>query len=615
MFGHFLYLIVVLLIYTTYQPTDALPLSAAEAFAAFCLITTGFFAVCRYRFNRLRMRARSADLPILDYHLSSLQTQMSITAIVIFAIDIYGLHLPSYASGWALFEWFPTALAMIFLLLFLGHMAIIWGFAHRVRAVVDPADDSVGHTIWSHSALSVPVLLPWLFLSGAADILQLLPLPSLNRFINTPGGEFAYFLVFLLLVAVFSPYLIQRFWRCVPMADDVKRQRIEALSRRAGVRFAEILYWPVFGGRMLTAGVMGLVSRFRYLLVTPSLLQLLSPEETDAVVAHEIGHVKRRHLPFYLLFFTGYLLVGYAVFDIIIFAILYASPVYDFTNAIGLAPSTAVSGTFSVVIILIFLLYFRFIFGFFMRNFERQADLYAYSLLPNAEPLIRTLGKIAVTSGQSPDKPNWHHFSIAQRIRYLRLCEADRRWIDLHERKVRRAIWIFLAGLTVAAVAAYNLHFGNAGRRLNAHFIETILSRELQQHPENAALHGMWGDFLLDQKQYAEAISAYESGIRLAPEDARILNNLAWLYATSGDPRYRQPDRALRLAKRAAALSQAPHILDTLAEAYFVNGDTANAVKFEKMALAGAAANRDYYRDQLKRFNAAHRHPASADNR
>ena len=65
---------------------------------------------------------------------------------------------------------------------------------------------------------------------------------------------------------------------------------------------------------MITAGVMGLIKQFRYILVTRSLLQRLTPYEIEAVIAHEIGHVKKKHLLFYLIFFAGYMLISYALF-------------------------------------------------------------------------------------------------------------------------------------------------------------------------------------------------------------------------------------------------------------------------------------------------------------
>jgi len=72
-----------------------------------------------------------------------------------------------------------------------------------------------------------------------------------------------------------------------------------------------------------------------------------------------------------------------------------------------------------------------------MRNFERQADIFVYEFQDNAGPLISSLKKIVTISGQPPEKPNWHHFSIRERIDYLRRCDADRSWVGRHHRKIR----------------------------------------------------------------------------------------------------------------------------------------------------------------------------------
>ncbi|NIV97696.1 peptidase, partial [Candidatus Saccharibacteria bacterium] len=102
------------------------------------------------------------------------------------------------------------------------------------------------------------------------------------RFLATAGGEITYFLIFLFTVAILGPVMIQKFWRCKPLESNEHRTRIENLCRKAGIAYADILYWPIFGGKMITAGVMGLIQKFRYILVTPSLLRLLEPEEIDA---------------------------------------------------------------------------------------------------------------------------------------------------------------------------------------------------------------------------------------------------------------------------------------------------------------------------------------------
>ena len=75
-----------------------------------------------------------------------------------------------------------------------------------------------------------------------------------------------------------------------------------------------------------------------------------------------------------------------------------------------------------------------------MRNFERQADLHIYQFTHDASPLISTFYKIASFSRQSIDKPNWHHFSITERISFLHQCEHDRHFIQRHDRKVKKSL-------------------------------------------------------------------------------------------------------------------------------------------------------------------------------
>jgi Zn-dependent protease with chaperone function len=449
------------------------------------------------------------------------------------------------------------------------------------------------------------VLLPWLLLSGFADLIKALPFGWPGRFLETTEGEVTYFLIFLFIVAVIGPAMIQKFWRCKPLESGEHRQRIESLCQKADLSYADILYWPIFGGKMITAGVMGLIKKFRYILVTPSLLRLLEPAEIDAVVAHEIGHVKRKHLVFYLLFFVGYMLLSYVTFDIILFGIIYAEPVYWLINKAGFDQTTIFSILFSLVIIIVFLIYFRFIFGFYMRNFERQADIFVYTLFDSAKPLISTLEKIVTTSGQSADRPNWHHFSIRERIDYLKKCEFDRDWIRKHNRKVKKSIGIFLAGMLLIGIIGYQLNLGVIGDKLNQSFLEKVIARELQKSPDNPNLYRLLGDLYYNRKDYEGVKYAYEKAIELRMHDPHVLNNLAWLYATCEVQSLRNPVRALNLAKLAAQIEPSSYIFDTLAESYFVNGMYSEAVEAAEQALKLAKTNRSYYREQLEKFRKA----------
>lgn len=605
MFANFIYLILALLIYDTRLPSEAPSEGFGVALFLTAVFALVFAALTHIQFRRIGQRCDQEPLPELDSRFSAAMTRCSIMALVVFAMDIYALNLRDFSSQFFLFAIAPVLEGIVFMGLFIAHLCVVWALAYPAYRKIYRSEMSLQAYVGSNILFSIPILIPWLILSGVMDLIQALPFEGLKRLLATTGGEVAYFLIFLFLVAITGPALIQKFWKCTPLEPGPARARIEMLCRVAGVGYAQILRWPIFGGKMITAAVMGLIRRFRYILVTDAMLYYLSPAEVDAVISHEIGHVKQKHLVFYLVFFAGYLLISYALFDLTVFVLLYLSPLSLLIDLTGATRAAAGSFVFSLMFILMFIVYFRFIFGFFMRNFERQADCYVFRILDTGRPLIEALKKIVVTSGLSPDKPNWHHFSISQRIRYLELCEADRSRVTAHDRKIRRGIAVYLAALVIAGAGGYCLNFGQAGKVLNLKLFESILMVEIEKNPDDAELHFALGNLYFEVKNYAGAISAYDRSLALNPDSPETLNNLAWLLAACEDKTYRDPETALSLSRRAAALKPAAHILDTLAESYFVNGRLIEAIEAGKQALAVAEENRPYYENQLKRFSAA----------
>jgi len=601
-FANFIHFIIVLLIYATYLPPDEPNLAPLETCILFLGLIIAFVYFTRMQFHRLEKRIPKDNILRVDHKINAIITQQSVMAIVLFAVDIYGLNLTSFFENIPLFTVIPTLQALVFIGLFVFYLAIIWACAYGPYKRLYITDLSRRSYVLSNISFSIPVLFPWFLLSGIADIINALPFELPKRFLSTPEGQVIYFLVFLSTVVIIGPAMIQKFWRCKPLESGYVRSRIEKLCRRAGLEYSNILYWPIFGGRMITAGIMGLIKKFRYILITEALVRHLEPEEMDAVIAHEIGHIKRKHLHFYLVFFIGYIFLSYTIFDLLIYFIIYADPVYRLISSAGINYDTIISAVFSLIIIIIFFIYFRYIFGYFMRNFERQADTYVYALFPSATPLISTFKKIAATTGQPPDKPNWHHFSIKERIEYLNLCEEDKTYITKQDRKIKKSIAAYLAAIVIIGGIGYNLNYGETGKKLSKHFIEKILLREINKTPDNPLLYSNLGDLYYNINDYTETIRAYEKSIDLKPDNPHVLNNLAWLYATCDDKNLRNPERALNLALKAADLEESPHILDTLAECYYINGQLEEAVSTESYALRIAKKERLYFENQLKKF-------------
>ena len=605
MYGNFIYFILVLLIYTTYYPPENPYLGPSETLGIF-LLGVGVLAITtRTAFDALSKKIDLRGGLGLHGEFDRLFNRQAMLAIIIFAINIYVLNLKFFLTTIPPFAGSPSLTALLFIGLFIGYLSIIWTGAYKPYETLFQTRLSKRSYVLSNISFSLPVILPWLMISAGVDIINILPFSVPKRLLATREGQVIFFSFFLGALVVIAPSLIKFFWQCRPLPQGPKRRRIEAICENAKLKYNNILKWPIFEGKLLTAGVMGLIKRFRYILVTESLLQILNDDEIDAVMAHEIGHIKKKHLVFYLIFFLGFIVLSYAAFDLILYAILYSNLSFPILRDIRFEQAALTSILLTAAMAAILLIYFRYVFGYFMRNCERQADLYAFDLLGSSRWLVSSLEKIALYSGQSHDRPSWHHFSIRQRIDFLNKCEADRRMIVQHDRKLRSSIMLFIGALLCTGYASYAINFGEMGKTLNKHFLQNVLIRELKRNPTDARLYSMLGYIYHDNKAYVQAIKAYEKSIELAPHDPDTLNNLAWLYATCEQPQCREPIKALVYARYAAAMKPLPHILDTLAESYYVNGLHEKAIMTIKQALAMQLEDRAYYEYQLRKFEQA----------
>ena len=163
-------------------------------------------------------------------------------------------------------------------------------------------------------------------------------------------------------VFVASPELLVTVLRARPLADTPLRRRLETLARRLELRYRDILVWHTSYG-IGNAAVMGLLPRFRYILLTDLLLETLDDRQIEAVFAHEAGHVKHRHLLWYVAFWAMFLLCCIGPSETVLNAL----------SRLGLVSGDVLRG---LVFAATFAAYLA-LFGVISRLFERQADVFA----------------------------------------------------------------------------------------------------------------------------------------------------------------------------------------------------------------------------------------------
>jgi len=595
MFTQFLYFIVSLLVYSTYYRPDYYIFSDQTAIILFNTLICIFIMVTRHAYHNLEQEILQGKISPHYENLDRLTSRLSILALLFYTLDVYALNLKKFIDWIPIFQSIPTLGALCFLGLFFVYICIVYYLEYNVYRLLHPDAPSRSAYIYSNLAFSLPMLIPWLLISLIEDATFLLPEGPFKAMTGSIIYENIQYIVLLLLIALFAPKLIKKIWRCVPLPAGIHRDVIDATCKRAGVTYANILYWPIFGGKMITAGVMGLTKKFRYILVTHALIESLSLKELEGVIAHEIGHVKKKHL---IKYFISVLLFSFIILNVVNSGLFI---VYKLLGADHINLATLI---FTSSMILFFVLYFRLVFGYFMRNFEREADIYAFQMIGSAEPLISAFNKITFYSGRSPTQPNWHHFSIAQRIDYLARCEANPKWIESHDRKVKRSMAAYLIGIVMCIFLSYQMPEYKKDD-LYILYAEEFVEAAIEKNPKNAELYDLLGDAALINKHYQKAIYAFTMSMHIQPDNAEVMNNLAWLYATCEQEELRNPEKALTLAKKAAKLQSKHYILDTLAEAYYVNGYFEEAVELAERVIQMDLKDPTHYQKQLKKFRKA----------
>lgn len=119
---------------------------------------------------------------------------------------------------------------------------------------------------------------------------------------------------------------------------------------------------------------------------------------------------------------------------------------------------------------------------------------------------------------------------------------------------------------------------------------------------------------LLSEKKYAQAVDVFMEIKKIAAsypvmdkEFAGALNTTAWELSRAKDIGEAERKKALEYALLAVKIGRQPAYLDTLAEAYFMNGEIDKAIEAENQAVESAPEgnDREYFKFQLERFKKA----------
>jgi STE24 endopeptidase len=199
-----------------------------------------------------------------------------------------------------------------------------------------------------------------------------------------------FFTLFEILMLWLYPVVIAPlFNKYEPIQDELLKGEITALMEKAGLK-AKGIYSVDEGKRSKhTNAYFTGIGKTKRIVLYDTLLASHTPEEIIAVLAHEIGHWKKKHILKQLIF----MIIISLVLLYCVYLIINWPPLY---GAFGLKDTPMYVGLFLISLYLGAAGFFLSPIGAALsRRYEREADLIAWELTGTAAPMINALKRLA----------------------------------------------------------------------------------------------------------------------------------------------------------------------------------------------------------------------------
>ncbi|UCD28541.1 MAG: M48 family metalloprotease [Planctomycetota bacterium] len=307
--------------------------------------------------------------------------------------------------------------------------------------------------------------------------------PQLRRLTGLAWGHEAVLVIIAGGIFLFAPVMLRYIWHTRALPSGELRQRLENLCRRARLTYRQILIWES-DGMVVNAAVMGLFGPLRYILLSDGLLEMMEDKKIEAVFGHEIGHIKYRHIQFYLLFAILSMLIVGGITELMMRTIYYWSEYFEHISQ--------AQDYLHVLAMVLIVMVWGLGFGGVSRRFEWQSDLFgARSVTPSANECNRpcfvhdtaltpkpadqkqsamicatgaatfadSLHRIAILNGIPIEARSWRHSSISHRMQLLKKCAQDPTFAARLERSILIIKITLLIGTLIGLAIAVWLYW------------------------------------------------------------------------------------------------------------------------------------------------------------
>ena len=241
----------------------------------------------------------------------------------------------------------------------------------------------------------------------------------------------AVFLVLFVLLAQIAPVaLFPIFYKFEPLDNEDLKQRLTRLGERAGTRVRGVYKWHLSEKSTKANAALTGLGATRRIILADTLLDNYSPDEIEAVLAHELGHHVHRHILKSIFVQAAVTLFGFwAANEVLHWAIDKQGIFERLSDFANLPLLVLVSTVLSVALMPALNAYSRY-------N-ERQADRYAFKSIASVDPFISSMNKLAGQNLAERTPSKWVEILFHSHPAISKRVEAAKAWARMRPAQQR----------------------------------------------------------------------------------------------------------------------------------------------------------------------------------
>jgi len=339
----------------------------------------------------------SAELAV--YRLQTINKYMSTALLIATMIVEPFLMIPHILSFGEWGRLLSIVLPLLFVaIILLGNQLILHSTNQILRDTTSSRKESVENLSRFLFFTLIPILMMFLFTKFIPQEIQDQLFSGYIMSMVTP-------MLLIALISVLVSHFHRYMLKATPMPDSDLHRELVLFFQKLNVHKVKLYLWPTSKSRVANALVSGFIQKNIY--ISDYLIANFTTAELESILAHEIGHIHKKHLWIRLVFAVG------------------AIPFFTFVGEVIEYFAWDISEMGELLMIgVAYLLWFGFLVLYVQRVQERQAD--AYVLEQGIEPAIyvSALSKLAqlnhtVMRFSRFDETLQTHPSFARRIKWI----------------------------------------------------------------------------------------------------------------------------------------------------------------------------------------------------